>query len=91
MLSIMSEFWLTLTMSLFFTNIFSPRPLSAILHPIAIGFLLTKRVGKQKSQHWLYIVCIVSIFDIWNYDFFAYFTVLSTTIFYAVKTAQKMS
>lgn len=78
-------------MSLFFTNIFSPKPISAVVHPFAIAFLLFKRVGKQKSQYWLYVVCLVSIFDIWNYDFFAYFTVLATTVFYAVKTAQKMS
>jgi hypothetical protein len=48
------------------------------------------KIGKIKSQHWIYIACIVSIFDIWNYDFFGYFTVLASTIFYAVKNAQKM-
>ena len=34
---------------------------------------------------------MVSILDIWNYDFFAYFTILAVTVFYAVKNAQRLS
>lgn len=79
------------TMSLFFTNIFSPKLISTIVHPFIVIYLLLVKIGKQKSQTWLYIVCIISIIDIWNYDFFAYFTILAVTIFYAVKNGQKLS
>lgn len=78
-------------MSLFFTNIFSPKLISTFLHPIIVAYLLIRKIGKQKSQSWLYIVCLVSILDIWNYDFFGYFTILAVTVFYAVKSAQKLS
>lgn len=77
-------------MSLFFTNIFSPKLISTIVHPFIVIYLLLVKIGKQKSQTWLYIVCIISIIDIWNYDFFAYFTILAVTIFYAVKNGAKI-
>ena len=78
-------------MSVFFTNIFSPKLISTLVHPLIVGYLLLFKIGKHKSQSWLYIVCLISIIDIWNYDFFAYFTVLASTVFYAVKTAQKLA
>ncbi len=78
-------------MSLFFTNIFSPLLVSTFIHPFIVLYLLLIKIGKHKSQSWLYIVCLVSILDIWNYDFFAYFTVLACTVFYAVKTGQKLA
>jgi hypothetical protein len=39
----------------------------------------------------MYIVCIVSIVDIWNYDFFAFFTIVAVVVFYAVKNGQKLA
>ena len=78
-------------MSLFLTNIFSPKLISTFVHPFIVMYLLVRKIGKEKSQTWLYIVCLISIVDIWNYDFFAYFTVLAVTVFYAVKNAQRLS
>jgi hypothetical protein len=79
------------TMSLFFTNIFSPKLISTFIHPFVVGYLLIFKIGRHKSQSWLFIVGLISILDIWNYDFFGYFTVMACTVFYAVKTAQKLS
>lgn len=78
-------------MSLFFTNIFSPKLISTIVHPFIVLYLLITKIGKQKSQTWLYLVALVSIFDIWNYDFFAFTTILAVTVFYAVKNGQKLA
>jgi hypothetical protein len=82
---------MAVTMSFFFTNIFSPKLISAVVHPFVIIYLLVCKIGRSKSQYWIYIVCLVSIIDIWNYDFFGYLTVLASTAFYAVKNAQKLS
>jgi hypothetical protein len=82
---------MAITMSLFFTNIFSPKLISTVVHPFIIIYLLAVKIGRIKSQHWIYIVNLISILDIWNYDFFGYFTVLASTVFYAVKNAQKLS
>lgn len=78
-------------MSLFFTGIFSPQLLSTFAHPIVVIYLLITKIGRVKPQNWLYIICLLSILDIWNYDFFGYFTILAVTVFYAVKNAQKLS
>lgn len=78
-------------MSLFFTNIFSPKLISTIVHPFIVLYLLITKIGKQKSQTWLCLVALVSILDIWNYDFFAFTTILAVTVFYAVKNGQKLA
>jgi hypothetical protein len=82
---------MTFTMALFFTNIFSPKLISTIVHPLVVVYLLLFKIGKHKSQTWMYIVCIVSIVDIWNYDFFAFFTIVAVVVFYAVKNGQKLA
>jgi hypothetical protein len=56
-----------------------------------MGYLLVVKIGRDKSQNWLYLISLVSVMDIWNYDFFAGFTVLAVTIFYALKNAQKLA
>ena len=75
-------------MSLFFTNIFSPKLISTIIHPFIVLYLLVCKIGKHKSQNWLWIVTLVSIVDIWNYDFFAFATVNAVMVFYAVYVSE---
>ena len=90
-LAIFSDIWFAIALSLYFTNIFTPKIMSAFLHPACLGVIIWKRLHNNPPNTWLHFIALISLVDIWNGDFFAYLTILASIVFYAVSDAQMLA